>query len=163
VTTVLGIDPGPAESAFARIDLTTRRPLQFGKRDNDWLRDNLTSWASRFYAIEMIAHYGMPAGAELFETCVWIGRFAETIRRETNQEPGLVLRPTVKAHHCHSTRAKDSNMIQALRDRFAPGVGNYGKGYKDAPGFFYDFSKDAWQAYALAVYIADTMTEETTT
>jgi hypothetical protein len=58
-------------------------------------------------------------------------------------------------HHCHSAKAKDSNIRQALADRFAPGEPNYGKGTKANQGWFYGFSADVWQAYALAVYAAD--------
>ena len=53
-------------------------------------------------------------------------------------------------------KAKDSNIRQALVDRFAPGQPNYGKGTKAQPGWFYGFNADIWQAYALAVYAADT-------
>lgn len=35
-------------------------------------------------------------------------------------------------------------------DRYACGQPNHGKGTKAAPGFFYGFSKDAWQAMAVA-------------
>ena len=51
---------------------------------------------------------------------------------------------------CHNSRAKDANIIQALVDRYAYGQPNHGKGTKAAPGFFYRFSKDAWQAMAIA-------------
>ena len=56
---------------------------------------------------------------------------------------------------CHKSTAKDSNITQALVDRFAPNTRNKGKGVKAEPGFFYGFKKDIWQAYALGVTYLD--------
>jgi len=96
----------------------------------------------------------MPAGRDVFDTCRFIGRLEHVlITRGTPYE--LVLRATVKAHHTGSAKAKDSNIIQALVDRFASGQPNRGKGTKANPGFFYGFAADTWQAMALAVYAAD--------
>ncbi|WP_207632095.1 hypothetical protein [Occultella kanbiaonis] len=166
MTTILAIDPGNTESGWATIDTDSRRPLEFGKTNNGELRRAILAGdfenCDGAY-IEMIGHYGtgMPAGKDVFDTCVWIGRFTETIRLTTDAppQPTRVLRPTVKAHHCNSAKAKDSNVIQSLVDRFTPGQGNFGKGTKAEPGWFYGFAKDVWQAYALAVYAADTLTE----
>ena len=71
-----------------------------------------------------------------------------------------VFRREVKLYLCGSIRAKDANIIQALIDRFAPGVSNKGKGVKKSPGFFYGFKKDVWQAFALAVTIMDSKIKE---
>jgi hypothetical protein len=103
----------------------------------------------------MVASYGMPVGADVFETCVWIGRFYQAIAHRTGREPALVKRHPVKVHHCHAGNASDANVKQALIDRFASGVRNHGKGTKAAPGWFHGFRADVWQAYALAVYVAD--------
>lgn len=154
---ILAIDPGNTESAYCLID-ADRRPLWFDKVPND---DLLRDWTSLAYradevAIEMVASYGMAVGADVFETCVWIGRFIEANRRQSGRLPLLVKRHPVKLHHCHSAKAKDSNIRQALVDRFAPGQPNRGKGTKADPGWFYGFRADVWQAYALAVYVADT-------
>jgi hypothetical protein len=43
----------------------------------------------------------------------------------------------------------------AIVDRFASGQPNRGKGTKAKPGWFYGFRADIWQAYALAVLVAD--------
>ena len=160
MSTLLAIDPGSTASGWVLIDVDTRRPLRFGKTENVKLRDEIDMrlGEATHVVIEMVASYGMAVGADVFETCVWIGRFAESIRRYRfdRQEPALVKRLAVKTHHCHSARATDSTIRQALVDRFAHGQPNHGKGTKAAPGWFHGFHTDLWQAYALAVYAADT-------
>ena len=154
---VLAIDPGPIESAYVVIHAETRRPLDHGKVPNHYLRLLITDGelAADRSAVEMVASYGMAVGAEVFETCVWIGRFVELLEPSS---PTLLKRLTVKLHHCHDSKAKDANVTQALVDRFAPGQPNHGKGTKAEPGWFYGFRADVWQAYALAVLLADVLT-----
>jgi len=158
VSRILAIDPGPTESAYALID-NGDRPLYFEKLPNTellaGLHINALGQAADHIVIEMVASYGMAVGKDVFETCVWIGRLVEVIHVRVGREPQLVYRRDVKLHHCHSAKASDANVKQALVDRFASGVRNHGKGTKDAPGFFYGFKADVWQAYALAVYTAD--------
>ena len=161
---ILAIDPGPVESGWCVIDSETREPLEFTKAPNHEVLslfrrgDVVLSDPPHRVVIEMIGHYGtgMPAGKDVFDTCVWIGRFQQHALTGLGELPELVLRPTVKAHLCGTPKAKDANVTQALVDRFTPGAKNFGKGTKAEPGFFYGFAKDVWQAFALAVYAADT-------
>lgn len=147
---ILGIDPGPTESAFAFVD-DNGKIVDFRKVLNKDLRDLLQSNNLRFArlaAIEMIASYGMPVGAEVFETCVWIGIFSECLRR--NNIPTVrPKRVTVKTHHCHNSTAKDGNVRQAVIDRLGP------PGLKKTPGPTYGVTKDCWQAIAVALYAHD--------
>jgi hypothetical protein len=153
VSRILAVDPGPTESAYVVIGGESRRPVEFGKMDNQHFRQRLGFLGLTIDAgaIEMVASYGMAVGAEVFETCVWTGRFIE-VSHETLTP---IKRLAVKLHHCHTARANDSNIVRALVDRFAPGAPNFGKGTKADPGWFHGFSKDVWQAYALAVLVAD--------
>lgn len=163
--TILAIDPGNELSAYALIDHRTRHPIAVDKVPNGQLLTALTQLSRTGHghrrptvvAIEMVASYGMPVGADVFETCVWIGRFQQTALTYLLDVPvQLVYRRDVKLHHCHTSKAKDSNISQALVDRFASGAPNRGKGTKAAPGWFHGFRADIWQAYALAVQVADT-------
>lgn len=150
---ILAIDPGNTESGWCVIDAETRRPLEFAKSANEDVRQVLhVAYDVDLVAVEMVASYGMPVGADVFETCVWIGRYIEALHPRPVE---LVKRHPIKLHHCHSAKATDSNIRQALVDRFAYGQPNHGKGTKAEPGWFHGFAADVWQAYALAVYVAD--------
>lgn len=163
---ILAIDPGNTESGWVLIDAKTREPLYFGKTENGVLLQMVHEcWDdvnAKSVVIEMVASYGMAVGSDVFETCVWVGRFQQAANDWLTDDTALVRRLPVKVHHCHSAKAKDSNITQALVDRFAPGQTNHGKGTKGEPGFFYGFRADIWQAYALAVYAADTLAAEVT-
>jgi hypothetical protein len=91
----------------------------------------------------------MPVGAEVFETALWIGKFMHAWQRNSGKVE-LVYRQNIKLHFCHSARANDSNVRQALIDRFGkPGV-------KKNPGKLYGIHKDMWSALAIAIYFLDT-------
>lgn len=105
---------------------------------------------------EWITSYGMPVGADTFDTVRWIGRFEETWSR-VGGAFGLLPRHAVKMAICHSARAKDANIRQALLDRFPPTGG--GKtpqvGTKAKPGPLYGVSSHLWAALAVAVSSQD--------
>ena len=156
---ILAIDPGNVQSGYCVIG-PSYKPMDFDKVNNETLASNLERMFYGFgideVVIEMIGHYGtaMAPGKTVFDTCVWIGRFIQ-ITEDCNLPCTLIKRKVVATHICDSPKAKDSNVTQALVDRFAPYQGNYGKGTKKEPGFFYGFAKDIWQAYALGVTYMD--------
>ena len=145
---MFGIDPGSEQSAYViwnGEEILAKGILENGKMVY-LLMDYGNGLLTRV-VIEQVRSYGMPVGATVFDTVFWSGRFCQAWPNEFHQMPRL----KVKQHICHDSRAKDSNIIQALVDRFAYGVRNKGKGTKPEPGFFYGFKKDIWQAFALAV------------
>jgi hypothetical protein len=143
---ILAIDPGPVESAFVRWDGGS--VLEKGKVPNAELLTSLYSKAGKAtLVLEMVASYGMAVGVEVFETVFWIGRFYEAYSGPKCR----VKRLKIKLHHCQDSRAKDSNIRQALIDRLgAPGT-------KKNPGVTYGVSKDVWSALAIATYAHDCM------
>jgi hypothetical protein len=144
---ILAIDPGPVESAFVHYDGAIG---EVGKISNEAMREKLYSYQYRLgpsvVVIEMIASYGMPVGVDVFETCVWIGRFMEIFGANYAHR---ITRGEVKMHLCHSMRAKDANIRQALIDKFGP------PGTKKNPGKTYGISGDVWAALAVAVTYFD--------
>lgn len=153
----LAIDPGNEESAF--VELAEGQLHRFGKILNGDLLEQVRRLASAtrgrgwHLAVEMVASYGMPVGREVFETCLWIGRFVEAWSAAGGVHT-LVYRIDVKTHLCRDSRAKDANIRQALVDRFGPGK-ERAVGTKRAPGPLYGVSADVWSALAVAVTFAD--------
>lgn len=160
---VIAIDPGSGESGYVIVEKDTYRVLDKGKKSNEEVLGILIRTlfeASESLedmpevAIEMVASYGMPVGKEVFETCVWIGRFIE-ICNGFPVHLERIYRAEEKLAICKSPKANDATIRRALADRFACGEPNYGKGTKKKPGWFYGFSADVWQAYAVAVTYID--------
>lgn len=169
---ILGIDPGSERSAWVLYDLKAHE-VKLSRYSANW---EMLLWfehcdiKSKFdhCAIEMIASYGMPVGKSVFDTCLWIGQF---IIRVLDKDISVSLVPKktkwtsafnygancqhegVNMFLCNSNRAKDSNIRQAIIDRFSPTGG--GKipqiGTKKKPGPLYGISGDVWSALAVAI------------
>ena len=167
---ILAIDPGNEQSGVVLIREKDLKPLVAEKITNEDLLYNIDlSVYERVpgeecidhVAIEMIGSYGMAVGQTVFETCVWIGRIIQTVKKvDEDIKIQFIYRKDEKINLCNSMKAKDSNIVQALIDRFAPNTPNKGKGTKKEPGWFYGFKKDIWQAYAVGVTYYDMYMKE---
>lgn len=145
---ILAIDPGPTESAYVLWD--GQSIGKHFKAENAMLCDAIMTkcLVADVMVIEQIASYGMAVGAEVFETVFWSGRFAQAFYAHL-LPVFRIKRMDVKMHLCHSSRAKDGNIRQALIDRLGP------PGTKKAPGATYGISGDCWAALAVAITFAD--------
>jgi hypothetical protein len=154
---ILAIDPGCIESAYVVLNENDLSVIESGKVENEKLLLFITYLNTQInhIVIEMVASYGMAVGREVFETVFWIGRFWEEAQKHKHCKILKLYRKEEKMNLCGSMKAKDSNVIQALIDRFAYNVPNKGKGTKKSPGWFYGVSKDIWQAYAVGVTYHD--------
>ena len=147
---IIAIDPGNEQSAFVYFD--GKAILNKGILPNNEVRKIIKDESSYpdppFTVIEMVASYGMPVGKTVFETCVWIGRFVEC-----SHDCDLIYRKDVKMHLCQSMRAKDSNVRQALIDRFGkPGtIKNPNIIYGETSRVEDKIKADMWAALAVAV------------
>jgi hypothetical protein len=154
---LLAIDPGNALSAYVLYDVEEARPVLWEKMPNEDMRCVVGRYRDdlrvEVLAIEMVASYGMPVGREVFDTCVWIGRFAE--RWGTEGDVRMVYRSDVKLHLTNSRRSKDPNVRQALLDKFGPGK-ELAVGKKASPGPLYGLTGDCWSALGVAVTAAET-------
>lgn len=149
---LLAIDPGNTDSAYV-IMSEDYKPIIHEKVPNETLLAHIETDFSYLcltdMAVEMVACYGMPVGKEVFETCVWIGRFIQAANYIPVKQ--FIYRKDEKINLCGSMKAKDGNIRQALIDRF--GI----VGTKKNQGFFYGFSKDQWAAMAIGTTYLDFM------
>lgn len=152
---VLAIDPGSTNSAYVVL-VDGSAISEFGKIPNADLRERvialLDASAVDVTACEQIRSYGMPVGAEVFDTVEFSGRLHE-IAVVRGASWLYVPRLDVKMHACHAPNASDSNVRQALVDRF--GGKESAVGSKKTPGPLYGVTGDVWQALALAVTVGD--------
>jgi len=137
----IGIDPGNKETAI--VVLMDSCIISHLYLSNDIAITTL-AYTSELYPdaeiyCEMIASYGMPVGKSVFDTCLMIGRIIQVL-----PQVKLVTRNAVKNEICHSSKAKDSNIRQALIDIYGhPGT-------KKNPGATFGISGDKWAALAVA-------------
>ena len=158
---ILAIDPGPNVSGWVIINKDSLEVLASG---SETPTADVVSMVSELFVVgsgqnvhfidylacEMIASYGMAVGAEVFETCVQIGRICRTWELGTGKNVILVKRQEAKMHLCHSPKARDANVMQAIKDKLGE------VGTKKNPGPLYGISKHAWAALAVGIYAAET-------
>ena len=168
---VLAIDPGSTQSGyvcwspstgFSALDrVPTRTIPHFGKIDNHKLLE-IIQWCEWDIVIEKITLY-QKADQNIHDTIWWYGRFSQVAEdRPQNHVLRFMSRSDVKKSllpGLKTTERNDTTVKAYLKDRFAPGVSNHGKGTKSAPGYFYGFKADVWQAFALAVAYHDEISE----
>ena len=149
-TLVYGVDPGTTKTGW--VAWNGKQVVKCGISSNEefleMLKNSGNGTAIPMY-VEMVACYGMPVGKETFETVAWIGRFIEVW--DILEFPWhLCYRIKIKSHHCHSARAKDANISQAIRDK-------YGKtGTIKNPGPLFGVKSHIWSALAVATYAVET-------
>lgn len=153
---VIGLDPGPEKSAVVVWDGSAVYQSMIYHLGNesilDWLKGPNRTWP---LVIEKVASFGMPVGAEVFETVYWSGRFAEAYGAKNVHR---LTRIQIKNHLCHSSRAKDGNIRQAIIDRC--GGKDNALGRKASPGVLYGVSGDGWSALAVAMTFWDLANEK---
>jgi len=172
---VVGIDAGDVETAFVVYRTDTKTPVDKGKLHNPRLQRLLCegNWPlppcssasledlrfSRLpkrcvieFAVEMVENYGKTVGRSIFETCVWIGRFIETLRGVGWPEGDihLITRRQIKLNMTGLATANDRQIRQAICDRYG-GDPRRAKGTKKAPGPLFGFADDMWSALAVAI------------
>ncbi len=104
-----------------------------------------------FVAIEGLECLGQIVGKNVFDTAYFIGRLMQ-ICADNKVTTKIIYRKEEKIVICHDLFANDSKIRQILIDEFGD------KGSKKNPGFFYGFSKDIWNAFAVAVVYRDKYT-----
>lgn len=156
---IFAIDPGNAESAYVEID-DNFKLFGMGKVDNYEVLSAMTHRIGKFRStivvIERVASYGMAVGADVFQTCEWVGRFAQRAE-DYGCKVDYIYRKEEKLNLCGNTAARDNNVRAALIERFARHDFRSGKGTKKKPDVFYGVSNDIWSAVAVGVTYIDKM------
>lgn len=164
---ILTIDPGTEWSAWVVFDTGKNRLVSFGLEDNKTLINRIDNghfvWGIELnqtgsfldlLVIEMVKSYGNALGDSILETCVWIGRF---LQKWGDSRFELIPRKTIVTQICNNPRANDSNVRQALIDRW--GGKDMAIGNKSNPGPLYAVKNDIWSALAIAHAFAEIETE----
>ncbi len=152
---VLGLDPGTEKSACVVYGGGNTVGQHVVLENDEMLR-----WLETYRAIaievgqkasttvlviEKIESYGMAVGESTFATVFWSGRFAQAWSAWRFVQLG---RRHVKQHLCHTARATDSNIRQAILDRFG---GEKAIGKKATPGPLYGIKGHEFAALAVAL------------
>jgi len=147
---ILAHDPGNHYTAYT---LYLRgRILKTAKVRNDILFNVMARLDYDVCVIEKIGSYGKAVGEEIFNTCIFSGKIERDA--EIKGKPVYyVYRKDVKLHLCNSTRTKDSNVRQAIIDRYRPTGGGETPqvGTKKKPGPLFGVANDMWASLAVAI------------
>jgi len=176
---ILGLDPGPVETAYCLIDEGYTVQVA-GKTETALILKALTVSPPDQVVIESIQSYGMIVGRAVFDTCYTIGRILQTCDN-MGIEWTLYPRPEYTRRICGVGKINDSILRRALEMRFGgygeaksdevipdgePGAGVYKGGARKGqprrrevripePLFYLAGNSDKRSAFAVAVYHLD--------
>ena len=145
---ILGIDPGAKGSGFVYWEMDRQIIIGKGICENSQLKAQILEHQYDILAIENIRGYGIVAGDETFDTCIWIGRF------DADQKAMLLSRKEIKRHLCGNTTTTDKYIRQALIDRL--GI----QGNKKSPGPLFGISGHCWAALSVCIVAADRLEQK---
>ena len=148
------IDPGTTKSGWV-IWSRSRGVIKKGIDDNGVVVERLDGNTFDVCAIERFEARGMAVGVDSLETVWWSGKFAAHVEHLSPR--ARVVRPTrreIKVHLCGTVRARDSNVRQALLDRYGS-TRQRAIGTKAKPGPLHGVSSHVWAALAVAVTASD--------
>lgn len=181
INRIIAIDPGSQKSALVFLDKLGNISFNDKVENKDVLfvlshQSSLSADARNFcdaIVIEQIAGMGMTAGADLFETCVWSGRFIQRWLDTVGRPWFRIPRREVKLELCNTSRANDKIIRQTIIDLYGgdlvaiggkrcsncKGKGWKGReripcfccaetGYESPPGVLKGIRSDEWQALA---------------
>lgn len=154
---ILAIDPGTEKAGIILLG-SKQEILECHVMPNDEVLTYIASLETRpkWLAIEQVKSYGMAVGETTFKTVEWSGRFIQQWLNVTEFTEDNVLRLPrleIKLHLCHSPRANDGNIRQALIDRLGQ------PGSKRDPGPTYNIKSHMWAALAVAITAHDKIQE----
>ena len=133
---VTGVDPGTTKSAWIIID--DQEVMTFGWVPNNELAWDLGLGGDSAVGLEWIESYGpdINAGADVFNTCRWIGRFEQAVENGLDDRPCyLITRREVRLQLTGMANAKNKHIRQALLDMWGGKADAIGS--KKAPGPLY--------------------------
>lgn len=136
---ILAIDPGDKKSGFVIIDES--QLLESGTLENNKILDVIKSFDDpTLLGIETISFFGRGVGGNVFDTCIWIGRF-----QQAWYDPDsvfLLKRKAIVTNITGSPKAGDVQVRRSLLRMYPPSGG--GKipqvGIKKQPGPLYGIS-----------------------
>jgi len=171
---ILGLDPGNLQSGWVIYDPRELNVPWSGTTPNEDLKTQLEVFSETcsLMVMETMRPRGMPTSLQEMETLIWSGRFIEAWNRPYR----MVYRDKAKLHLCGKMAAKDTNVRQALIDRFGgndiaiggercakcKGKGWFGAGrpvcqecdgkqWAHPPGCLHKVSSHSWPALAVAL------------
>ena len=150
---IIGIDPGPTNSAYVVIDdsynINTQglKVIAKGWVPNAELEKLLEKESNPKHslAIEFIQSYGASVGQSVFLTCYWVGVFSKAFNVKKNTR--LYARPSILSHITGGIRSKGKKQVrQSMMVRF-------GGTKKGEP--LHGITNHIWDAVAVVVYHID--------
>lgn len=158
---IIGIDPGPVQSAAVvydtDIEWVTLKVFWENLTLDSWLGNVEEARSADVLAIEDIQSYGGPVGADVFETCEWLGIFKRSwwgpmCNHRATKNLRCITNPVISSWLTNQPRAKKSQIRQRLIDIFG-GVDGRKKaiGTKKDPGPLHEITNHLWDALAVAV------------